>query len=433
MNNDLGKHGGITSDPRFVLFLLTIIYTSNVLDRQILSILAQPIKADLGLSDTQLGLLTGLVFALFYTIFGIPAAWLADRFGRIRVMGAACLIWSVFSATCGFAQSFTQLALARVGVGIGEAGGTSPSYSLIADNFAPEKRATALAVFSLGGPLGILAGTVVGSWVAVEYGWRAAFYVVSLPGLIFATLLWLLVKEPRAGRMEAIAVNSSAGSLPPPSQLRFSLIASILDFFRNPILCRASLAGGLATFVVFAMMNWLPAFLMRSKGMELGDVAKYFGVIAALSMAIGLWAGGRLSDTLMRVNRKAPALVPSAAFLAAMPVFILAVLTPGWALALVCFSVPLALTLFYAGPTLAAIQNASSPESRTVSSSIYSLVINLLGLGLGPLYVGMVSDFASARELGDPLGIALLSLSPFFVLASVAYYSLSRTIGQKSG
>lgn len=266
----------LTGRPYFVLGLLILIYTFNILDRQIVSILAQPIKADLGLSDTQLGLLTGLAFAFFYSIFGIPVGWLADRYGRVRIMACACIVWSVFSTACGFAQNFAQLTVARMGVGVGEAGGAPPSYSLISDYFPPERRAMAIGLFSFGAPLGILIGTALGALVAEEFGWRAAFYVVSLPGVAIALILWLVVKEPRAGRLDAVP-SAAVGALAP----------AIGRFFANPVLWRVSLAGGLSSFVTYGLLNWLPSFLMRSKGMELGEVAKYLSVTSAGAMALG--------------------------------------------------------------------------------------------------------------------------------------------------
>jgi MFS family permease len=407
----------LTERPYFVLGLLILIYTFNILDRQIVSILAQPIKADLGLSDTQLGLLTGLAFAFFYSIFGIPVGWLADRFGRVRIMACACMVWSVFSTACGFAQNFAQLAVARMGVGVGEAGGAPPSYSLISDYFPPERRAMAIGLFSFGAPLGILIGTALGAWVAEEFGWRAAFYVVSIPGVAIALILWLVVKEPRAGRLDAVP-SAAVGALAP----------AIGRFFANPVLWRVSLAGGLSSFVTYGLLNWLPSFLMRSKGMELGEVAKYLSVTSAGAMALGLWLGGYLADRWGRKSERAYALVPGGALLAALPVFVAAVLYPGWGGALALFAIPIALNIFFMGPALAIIQNRTRPAERTVSSALFLLINNLVGLGCGPLFVGMVSDFAAGRGVTDSLQVAMLALAPMFLVGAVMHYFVARAI-----
>lgn len=417
---------GLTRQPYFVLTLLICIYTFNVLDRQIVSILAQPIKAELGLSDTQLGLLTGLAFAFFYSVFGIPVGWLADKYGRVRIMAAACVIWSVFSTSCGFAQSFAQLAAARMGVGVGEAGGAPPSYALISDYFPPNKRAAALGLFSFGAPIGILIGTAVGGWVAAEFGWRAAFYVVSLPGVFFALLLWLLVKEPLPGRLDDEKTRQTAPKLK----------TSIMEFFGNRVLWRVSVAAGLSSFVTYGLLNWLPAFLMRSKGMELGEMARYLSVVSAVAMAFGLWLGGALADRLGKQQPQAYALVPCFSLLAALPIFVLAVMTPGWAPALALFAVPIALNIVFMGPALAVVQNAADPASRTVASALFLLINNLVGLGCGPLFVGMVSDFAADRHVADPLQAAMLALAPMFLIGAAAHYAVARALtsaGDRAG
>ena len=400
----------LAANPNFVLALLVAIYTFNVLDRQIVSILAQPIKAELELSDTQLGLLTGLAFALFYSTFGIPIAWLADRFGRVRTMAASCIVWSVCSIACGFSQTFGQMAAARMGVGVGEAGGAPPSYALISDYFPPERRAAALGIFSMGAPLGIFLGITLGGWAAVEYGWRIAFYVVSLPGVFFALLLWLLVQEPAAGRLDG-----------PRSASQAPLSASIQRFFATPALWRVGVAGGLSAFVTYGLLNWLPSFLMREKGMELADVARHLGWVNAAAMALGLWLGGRIADTLARRGARYYGLVPAAAMLLALPFYIAAVLAPGWGLALGMFAIPIALNIVFMGPALAVVQNSAEPANRTVASALFLLINNLVGLGGGPLFVGMLSDWIG-------LSAAMLALAPVFLLAAIAHYFVSRAL-----
>ncbi|WP_296172300.1 MFS transporter [uncultured Brevundimonas sp.] len=414
---------GLTQRPNFVLGLLILIYTFNVLDRQIVSILAQPIKAEMGLSDTQLGLLTGLAFALFYSVFGIPVGWIADRFGRVRTMAASCVVWSVCSIACGFSQNFGQMAAARMGVGIGEAGGAPPSYSLISDYFPPEARAQALGLFSLGAPLGILLGMTLGGWAAVEFGWRSAFYVVSLPGVFFALLLWLLVKEPRTGRLDV-----AAATIEPQAPLG----VAVREFFATPSLWRVAVAGGLSAFVTYGLLNWLPSFLMRSKGMALGEVAQYLGFVNAGAMALGLWFGGRLADRLGRRNPAAYGLVPAASLVLAAPAFVAAIIAPGWAASLLLFAIPIALNIVFMGPALAVVQNGAKPANRTVASALFLLINNLVGLGGGPLFVGFISDLAAPRYGDGALTVAMLCLTPFFLLAATAHYMVARALRKEA-
>lgn len=413
----------LTRRPNFVLGLLILIYTFNVLDRQIVSILAQPIKAEMQLTDTQLGMLTGLAFALFYSVFGIPIGWIADRFGRVRTMAASCIVWSICSIACGFSQNFGQMAAARMGVGVGEAGGAPPSYSLISDYFPSHARAQALGLFSLGAPLGILLGMTLGGWAAVEFGWRAAFYVVSLPGVFFALLLWLLVKEPQAGRLdaEAKAIESQT-----------PLGVAVRDFFKTPALWRVAVAGGLSAFVTYGLLNWLPSFLMRTKGMGLGEVAQYLGFINAGAMALGLWFGGRLADRLGRRHPAAYGLVPAVSLILAAPAFVAAVLAPGWAMSLALFAIPIALNIVFMGPALAVVQNGAKPANRTVASAIFLLINNLVGLGGGPLFIGVVSDLATPQFGDDALIVALLALTPVFLLAAIAHYMVARALRAQS-
>ncbi|MBD3837582.1 MFS transporter [Brevundimonas sp.] len=409
----------LTQRPNFVLGLLILIYTFNVLDRQIVSILAQPIKAEMGLSDTQLGLLTGLAFALFYSVFGIPVGWLADRFGRVRTMAASCIVWSVCSIACGFSQNFAQMAAARMGVGVGEAGGAPPSYSLISDYFPPHVRAQALGLFSLGAPLGILLGMTLGGWAAVEFGWRAAFYVVSLPGVFFALLLWLLVKEPKAGRLDTETKSI---------EVQAPLAVAVREFFTTPALWRVAVAGGLSAFVTYGLLNWLPSFLMRTKGMALGEVAQYLGFINAGAMALGLWFGGRLADRLGRRNPAAYGLVPAASLVLAAPAFVAAVIVPGWAPSVLLFAIPIALNIVFMGPALAVVQNGAKPANRTVASALFLLINNLVGLGGGPLFIGFVSDLAAPRYGDNALIVAMLALTPVFLLAALAHYLVARAL-----
>src|SRR3954467_14682381 len=229
-----------------VAISLCVVYTFNFLDRQFLSILAEPVKHSLLLTDTQLGLLTGLMFALFYTLFGIPVAALADRYNRVRIVAIACGLWSAFTAACGFATGFVSLAMARMGVGVGEAGGAAPSYSIISDYFRPEERGVGLAIFSLGVPIGTMLGAASGGWIAAHYGWRAAFLVLGAAGLALAPILPMVVREPLRGRLDP----------PRGDQPVASVLTTIRVFVRSPTLMLTACSGGLTAVLIYGLLSW---------------------------------------------------------------------------------------------------------------------------------------------------------------------------------
>ncbi len=413
---------GTDSAPRpsraysyLVVLTLGVVYTFNFLDRQFLSVLAQPVKADLHLSDTQLGLLTGLMFSLFYTFFGVPVATLADRGNRVRLVAASCTLWSLFSAACGLAGGFGTLALARIGVGIGEAGGAPPSYSIIADYFPPEKRGRALAVYMLGVPVGTLVGAASGGWIAATWGWRTAFFVVGLSGLALGPLLLLVVREPRRGQYDPqlpVAIATPAK--------RASMFASVGLFVRTPKLLSTAIACGASAFVGYALLNWTPAFLIREKGMTLKEIALYYSITVSLSMALGLWISGYLVDKVGQRRPAAYAILPGCATLLCLPFLFGVVYAQSWPMALALIIPPSALGTAYLAPALAMIQNAVPSERRGAASALLLFVLNLIGLGGGPLFVGAMSDHFTATNGVHALKLAILALSPFFVLAFVS-------------
>lgn len=402
----------------FVVAMLAGVYTLSFLDRQLLSILAEPVKAELGLTDTQLGLLTGFMFALFYTLFGVPVAWLADRRHRVRIVSAACALWSLFSAGCGFAQNFAQLAIARMGVGIGEAGGSPPSYAIIADYFPPERRGGALALYSLGIPAGTTAGAAIGGWIASTHGWRTAFVAIGLFGIVFALLVLLTVPEPRRGRLDADTAPQVA------------LRTSLKDFLADRVLRRAAIAGGLSAFVGYALLSWTPAFLMRVHGMTLAELTVYYSLASGGAVAIGTLLSGHLVDRLGAHDRRMYAFVPAAAFLVALPFFIAAVGAGSWQMSLLLMMVPLALYSTYLAPVLAVVQNAVPAAQRGTASAILLLIINLIGLGIGPLYVGWVSDAASRAGQAGSLQTAMFALAPIFLLTVFAHLMVARALAK---
>jgi MFS family permease len=393
--------------PWIVAAALAVVYTFNFLDRQFLSVLAEPVKHDLHLSDTQLGMLTGLVFALFYTGFGIPIAALADRTSRVRIITIAYALWSLFTAACGLASGFGALAAARMCMGVGEAGGSPPSYSLISDYFPPRRRGVGLAIYSLGVPFGTLFGAMSGGFIAANFGWRAAFIGLGVAGMVLAPLLPLVVKEPPRGRYDTAEARAAR---PDPFQ-------ALGAFIRRPELLFTAVSAGLTAFVGYALLNWSPAFLMREKHMSLSEIALWYALVSGLSAAAGSWLSGVLVDRLGKARPAAYALVPGFAVLLSLPFVLAFVFAPTWPLALACLALPSILNMAYLAPCLAVVQNATPPAQRGVAGALLLFVLNLIGLGGGPLYVGMMSDHFHARYGVHALKAALVSVSPFFVLA----------------
>jgi MFS family permease len=391
-----------------VLGLLTVVYTLNFLDRQLLAILAEPIRGELGLTDTQLGLLSGVTFAAFYTVLGIPLAWVADRANRVRMIAIACTVWSLFSAACGLAGSFAQLALARIGVGVGEAGGTPPAHSLISDYFPPRERTTAMAIYGLGVAAGPSLGIALGGAIAATYGWRMAFIAIGLPGVLVSLAVLMLIREPRAAKSRPPITT-------PP------LLETIRLFAANPTLAWTACTAALSAFVGYGSSSWTAAFLMRERGMSLAEGAAYFSLTSGVAAVSGMFLSGWLVDRWAKRSPRAYALVPGLAFLLAAPCLLAAVWAPDWRWSLLfLFPASLCLNTFLA-PAVTIVQNAVAPERRAASSAILLFTLNLIGLGGGPVYVGMISDHQGS------LAIGMIALVPVTLLTVLAQYMASRT------
>jgi predicted MFS family arabinose efflux permease len=414
--------GRVPAYSYFIVCFLAVVYTFNFLDRQLMSILQESIRAELHLTDTQLGLVTGLAFALVYTFLGIPIAWLADRSRRVTIIAIACSVWSLFTAACGLATSFATLALSRLGVGFGEAGGSPPSYSVIADYFPPSRRGVGLAIYSCGVPMGTMFGSALGAWIDKHYGWRTAFFAVGAPGLLMALLVLLLVREPPRGRFEAKEHHTPG----PP------LWETIRVFFTNPVLALTALSSGLTAFVGYALLNWSPSFLIRVRHMAREDVALYYSLMVGATGIVGTFASGWLVDRLSRLNPRAYALVPLAAIAISLPFYVLYVWAPTWPLALAFLSVPGLLVASYLAPALAVVQNAVPPAQRGASSALLLFMLNLIGLGGGPVFIGQMSDYFKPTYGVLSLQMALYSLTPFFLLTLLAHYAASRALGRSA-
>lgn len=398
-----------TSAYRYVVVVtLAVVYGFNFLDRQLLSILAGPVKQELHLSDTQLGMLTGLTFALFYTVFGIPVAMLADRGNRVRIVALACGLWSLFSAASGFASNFLTLSLARIGVGVGEAGCSPPSYSIIADYFPAEKRGRALAIYALGIPAGSLVGGASGSWIAAHYSWRVAFVAVGLAGLVLAPLVPLIVREPPRGQYDA-AKDSGAGA--------GGVFEALGFFLRSPTLLLNAFSAGLMAFVSYGILNWAPAFLGRVQGMTLTQIAAVYSITLTGCMVLAAWLGAFIADVLGSRNPMNYALLPGAALVIATPFLFAFTTADGWQASLAFLAVPLLLSSIYLVPALAVLQNHTPTRYRATVSAATLFLLNLIGLGCGPLFVGAVSDRLQPQLGIHALGAALQWLTPFIGLA----------------
>jgi MFS family permease len=401
----------------YVLGVLLLVYIFNFLDRIILGVLVPPIKAELGLTDTQLGLLGGTAFALFYTALGIPIGWLADRFNRVWIMTTALGLWSAFTAACGFAQNFGQLFASRLGVGIGEAGGVAPAYSLIADYFPPAQRARALAVYAFGIPIGSALGLLFGGVIASTVSWRAAFVLVGFVGVAVSPLMLLTVREPRRGGLDA-----AAGRTAPTVRE----VASVLA--RKPSFWGLAFAAAASSITGYGLFFWLPSFFIRSFGLSLMQMSYYYGSICLVGGVAGVWLGGWLGDRFGAKRKSAYALIPAVALLLCLPCYAYGVLATTFSWSFIVFVVPAALSLVWLGPTISAVQHLVPPAMRAVASAIFLFIINLFGLGLGSLLVGALSDSLRARFGTDSLRYAILAVTSFYVASAILFLLSSRRL-----
>jgi len=397
----------------FALAALSVVFLVNFMDRQLFAVLQEQIKADLNLSDSQLALLGGTMFAVFYATLGLPIAWLADRTNRVRLIAIACGVWSVFTALSGLASSFLTMAFARIGVATGEAGGVSPSYSVISDYFPAERRAFAIGVFSIGAPLGVVAGSFLGAMVAEAVGWRWTFVLLGAPGVLLGMALWLFVREPRRGQFDVQAQAEGPPSRP---------LEALAVLVKTPSLILLTLGAAATSFTGYAMYQWLPSFLQRAQGLELEAVGRFLSPVFALGV-LGALAGGWLADRIGRTRPAAYAFVPAVAVAIAAPLFCAALLSRDGATSLWLLTVPTLLSYVWIGPTLAAGQTLVRPQVRASIAAIMAFFNNLIGFGLGPLLVGAVSDTlqAAGTAPGEALRIGLLTAVGGYVAAAALF------------
>ena len=420
----IGADGGaarpLTGRQGVVLATLTFIYVLNFLDRQLLGILAKPIQDTLHITDGQLGLIGGLYFAMFYCFIAIPVGWLADRTNRVGVLSLACAVWSAATIACGLAATYGQLVAARMTVGFGEAGGVPPSYAIITDTFPPEQRGFAFGIYNLGPPIGAAIGIAFGAAIAAAFDWRHAFGAIGVVGIAAAALTRLLVREPVRGGTDATA-DPTAG-LPAP------FWATVTDFFGDRVLLLTALAGGATQFVTYGVGNFAVLFLIREKGMTLAQIAVWYALVVAIGMSASMLASGRVIDRMTRRSRAAYATAPAASLAVAAPFYLGFVWAPSWPLALLLLLVVMFFNYFYLPASVALVQEEVRPNRRVLAGALLLLVMNFVGLGLGPTYVGWASDALTARGHAHSLQLALYSLTPVYLVAILLYVALARRL-----
>lgn len=400
----------------YTLFMLVLIYASSHVDRQIVSILAESIKQDLLLSDTQLGFLIGLSFAIFYATLGIPIAILADRYSRRNIIGISVIVWSVMTALSGLAANYLQLALARIGVGVGEAGSSPPSHSMISDLFPPESRATAMGIYSVGINIGILVGFLVGGWIDEWYGWRMAFFVVGIPGIILGILMFTTVREP--------------ARTVPPKPLRTNFFGEMWDTFKImmsiPSLRHIAIGCTLVVFVGYGALYWNGVYFRRIMGLSAGETGTILALVGGIIGGIGTFTGGWLADKLAQRDVRAQLWLTGGVKIAILPIAYWYYLTTDVGTAIILTSISSFFGGFYLSVSFALNQSLLPVANRALGAAILLFLINIIGLGVGPQLVGVLSDFFSSDYGKDGLRYALIAVVSINIWGALHYLYAAR-------
>ena len=411
------RSGGLAiTNPKIMLFALLLVYILNFLDRQIVNILAEPIKGELGLSDTQLGLLAGPAFAVFYAVLGIPIARYADnaKTNRVWLISICLAVWSGMTAICGVAQNFAQLALARIGVGVGEAGCTPAAHSLIADSVPPEKRSSAIAFFGLGIPIGGLLGLIIGGVVNDQYGWRMALMLVGMPGILLAFILPLIIRDPR--RCADSAHFNTADS---PVKAKLSIKDAVREVFAAKAYLYVFIAASFTAFLSYGKGLWTISFFIRSHGLSTTEAGLAMAVALGISGIIGTWLGGKMADVFGKRDKRHILTLPAIGMAIAAPILFAGYWAEDWRIAVALLILPTILNSAYYGPAYGCVQGLVRPEARAIAASLVVFGQNLIGLGLGPLLFGMLSDWLQPMAGDESVrwvlyGAAWLGLIPAF-------------------
>jgi predicted MFS family arabinose efflux permease len=406
-----------TTYKNYLLALLMAILASNFLDRLALGVVLQDIKLELAVSDTQLGLLGGLAFAAFYALMGIPIARWADRGNRVTIITLTTALWSIAVALCGVAGSFAQLLLIRVAVAVGEAGCIPTAHSLTADSFTRSERPRAVGIYTMGAPLSVIIGFFAAGWLNQLYGWRATFVILGLPGVLLAALAWFTLREPR--RLTSRPPRQDA-------ELRISEVATTLwgnMTFRHMLLCMV-----VSQFFMYGVVQWLPAFFVRTYGLQTGELGTWFALTAGVGGLLGNYLGGTLATRIaagnerMQLRGTAVAWGLHGALSAAM------YLMPNQYLAFTCLAVNTLMLAATNGPFLATMQTLVPPRMRATSVALVYLFTNLIGMGLGPVAVGALSDALRPLVGEESLRYALLTLTPGFAWCMWQMWHASKTV-----
>lgn len=423
MNSEATPQTGGAFTPAYrayALGLLVVVYIFNFIDRSILGILVEPIKNDLGVSDTLMGFLGGIAFAIFYTFLGIPIARAADKGSRRNILSICLALWSLATALCGLAQNFIHLLLARIGVAVGEAGGSPPSHSMISDMFPADQRATALAIYALGIPIGTMLGNLGGGWISEAFEWRTAFFVVGLPGVMLAVIVRFTLKEPPRGAAEGLQLKQAEA---PPVKQVFKTLWNRKSFKLM------ALGGALHAFVGYGVGYWIPAMFIRSHGLTTGEMGLALFYLGFASIA-GTFLGGYFGDKLGKRDPRWYLWLPGLATLISVPFSAFVYLYHAPYTALWVLSVSYFLGAYYLGPTFSLTQGLVGLRMRALAASILLFILNIIGLGLGPQFTGIASDVLNVTtELGaDSLRWALVISLVFNVVSALLYLLAARTI-----
>lgn len=397
---------------RYAMVILAIVYMFNFIDRQILAILLPQIRIEFGTSDTYLGFLSGTAFALFYVTLGVPIAQYADRCNRRNLIAVAVAIWSAMTAVSGLAANVWQLTAARIGVGIGEAGCSPPAHSMIADYFPPEKRSTAMGFYTLGISAGIMMAYLAGGWVAQNIGWRAAFFVVGIPGLLLAVIVRFTVKEPQRGASESRVASGQRASL--VEVVRF--LASRRSFIHM------ATAAGLSSLVGYSVVGFLPSFMVRSFQMELAQLGVWLGLILGISGGAGFFFGGYFADRLGQGSHRKSFNFIALTILLSAGLSAMMFLAKDSVTALLLFILPAATTNVYLAPVLSQAQSLVALRMRATTSALVLLIINVIGLAFGPLITGMLSDYLEPKFAEESMRYSLLIMSSVVLPWAVWHY-----------
>ena len=413
------NHYSSKNARNYALVLLTIVYSFNFIDRQLLAILQESIKLEMGLSDGQLGLLTGFAFAVFYVTAGLPIARWADRSNRRNIVAMSLGLWSLMTAISGAVQNFIQLLIARVGVGVGEAGGSPPSHSIISDIFPAESRASAIAFYCMGVNIGILFGFLFGGWLNEFFGWRMAFLVVGAPGLLLALVVRLTLVEPVRGLAERRQTSDESTT--------FSDVVSVLWSRRS--FRHMAFATALNAFAGYGGANWTASLMIRSHGMSTGELGTWLAMILGLGGAIGVFSGGLLADRLAPRDKRWYMWLPALTGIISVPFLMSVYLADNAHTALILLIIPGVLSNVYLGNTIATTHGLVGLRMRATASAILFLILNIIGLGAGPWSIGLLSDFLEPGFGSESLRYSMLYIIPAVMLWSACHFFLaSRTL-----